>query len=176
MTIRLYDIPLEAEQIEEQLHENLGELTPDLEKRIAEFLSQGKAKIESAAIVVRSLLEDADVCRKEAHRLVERAGRLEASGDRLKNLILFAVDQGFSGKVKTAKFTIWGQTSAPLASFDLAPGVDINELMAFHPQFVRAPEPELNKVALKEAFKAGVIIPEEIVIEQREGTRYLRIK
>lgn len=174
--MKLYELPLEADQIEVELHTNLGELTPELEQRIAAFLSEGKAKIEAAAIVVKSLLSDADACTSEAERLAKRGAQLAASADRLKNLMLFAVDQGFAGKVKTAKFTIWGQTSAPGVGFDLAPGTDINELMAFHPQFVRAADPELNRTALKEAFKLGVVIPEEIVIEQRDGTRFLRIK
>jgi len=53
--MKLYEIPLEANEIEAQLYDNVGELTPELEGRIRAFLCQGKDKIESAAIVVNSL-------------------------------------------------------------------------------------------------------------------------
>jgi len=71
--MKLYDIPLEANEIEAQLYDNVGELTPELEGRIRAFLCQGKDKIESAAIVVNSLEEDAEICQAEAKRLIERA-------------------------------------------------------------------------------------------------------
>ena len=67
--MKLYDIPLEANEIEEKLHENIGELTPELEQRILAFLAQGKDKIESAAIVVNSLEEDAEICQDPAAKI-----------------------------------------------------------------------------------------------------------
>ena len=117
--MKLYEIPLEANAIEEQLFDNVGELTPDLEQRIKDFLSQGKDKIESAAVVIGSLEEDATICQAEAKRLIERAARLNQSADRLRGMVLCAVDLGFAGKVKTSKFTIWGQTSASVTHYDL---------------------------------------------------------
>ena len=174
--LKLYDIPLEANAIEEQLFDNVGEITPDLEQRIQAFLAQGKDKIESAAIVIGSLEEDAEICKGEAKRLIERAARLEQSADRLRGMVLCAVDLGFGGKVKTSKFTIWGQTSAPVTHYDLKAGVDIYQLIAAHPELVRAPEPELNKTALKETVKAGASLPEEIAVTNLQGTRFLRIK
>lgn len=176
MTLRLYEIPLEADQIEQELHENLGELTPELQARIEDFLAQGKAKIEAAAIVVKSMQADAKILKEEAQRLVERGTRLSLGADRLKMLMLFAVDQGFAGKVTTAKFTIWGQNSAAVTHFDVRPGTDINALMAKNPEFIRLAEPQLDKIALKEADKAGKFIPEEITVDRRDGTRFLRIK
>ena len=149
--MKLYDIPLEANAIEEQLFDNVGEITPDLEQRIQAFLAQGKDKIESAAIVIGSLEEDAEICKGEAKRLIERAARLEQSADRLRGMVLCAVDLGFGGKVKTSK-------------------------LAAHPELVRAPEPELNKTALKETVKAGASLPEEIAVTNLQGTRFLRIK
>jgi hypothetical protein len=174
--MKLYEIPLEANAIEEQLFDQVGELTPDLELRIKDFLSQGKDKIESAAVVVGSLEEDASICQAEAKRLIERAARLNAAGDRLRGMMLCAVDLGFGGKVKTAKFTIWGQTSGAVTQFNLKSGVDIYQLMASHPELVKAQDPELNKTALKETLKAGTPLPEEIAVTNLQGTRFLRIK
>ena len=174
--MKLYDIPVEANAIEEQLFENIGELTPELEQRIKDFLAQGKDKLEAAAVVIYSLEEDASICQSEAKRLIERAAQLNQSVDRLRGMVLCAVDLGFGGKVKTPKFTIWGQTSAPVTQFELKAGADIYQIMAAHPELIRAPDPELNKSALKETVKAGGAIPAEIAVVKLEGTRFLRIK
>jgi Gp157 protein len=176
VAMKLYEIPLEANAIEEQLYDQVGELTPELEQRIKAFLSQGKDKIESAAVVINSLEEDSSICQAEAKRLIERAAQLNQSADRLRGMVLCAVDLGFGGKVKTPKFTIWGQTSAPVTHFDLKAGADIYQLMATHPELVRASDPELNKSALKEAVRTGGAMPEEIAVVKLEGTRFLRIK
>jgi hypothetical protein len=174
--MKLYDIPLEANAIEEQLFDNIGELTPELEQRIKAFLSQGKDKIESAAVVIGSLEEDAAICQAEAKRLIERAAQLNQSADRLRGMVLCAVDLGFGGKVTTARYTIWGQTSGAVTQFELKAGVDIYQLMAAHPELVRAKDPELDKMALKETVKAGAAVPEQIAVVHLEGKRFLRIK
>jgi hypothetical protein len=172
----LYQIPVEANAIEEQLYENVGELTPELEERIRAFLCQGKDKIESAAIVIRSLEENAAICQGEAKRLIERAAQLNQSAERLRGMVLCAVDLGFGGKVRTDLFTIWGQNAAPVTQFEVKAGADIYALLAKAPQFLRAHDPELDKVTLKDAVKSGQEIPPEIAVVQLDGKRFLRIK
>jgi len=173
VTVKLYEIPIEANEIETVLADNYGELTPEMEQRIAGFLRDSKDKIESAAIVVKSLEDDAEVCRTEAERLLKRAQGLENGAARLKGLILFAIDEGFGGKIKTPKFTIWAQTSAATVSFELPPGSDIHSVPL---QFLRMKDPELDKQALKAALDAEIEIPAQIVVSEKPGTRYLRIK
>jgi len=174
--MKLYDIPIVANEIESQLAENYGELTPETEQRITDFLRDSKEKIESAAMVVRSLEADAEICQQEAERLMARAQGLFKGADRLKGLILFAVDEGFGGKIKTAKFTIWGQTSAVSTSFDLRPGADIYTLASAAPQFIHTKDPELDRHALRDAHKAELPLPDCITVIESPGTRYLRIR
>lgn len=171
--MKLYDIPIEANEIEAVLADTYGELTPEIEQRIAGFLREGKEKIEAAAIVVLSLEDDAQLCRQEAERLMKRANGLESGARHLKGLILFAVDEGFGGKIKTAKFTIWGQTSGAMICFELPPGGDIHAVPL---EFLRMKDPELDKQALKAAHDAELPIPEQIVVSEKPGTRFLRIK
>lgn len=171
--MKLYDIPIEANEIETVLADTCGELTPDIEQRIAAFLRESKEKVEAAAMVALSLEDDADVCKQEAERLLKRAAGLESGARHLKGLMLFAVDEGFGGKIKTAKFTIWGQSSAATVSFELPPGGDVHAVPL---QFLRMKDPELDKQALKAAYEAELVIPEQIVISEKPGTRYLRIK
>lgn len=172
----LYQIPIEATQIEQELAENYGELTPELEQRIVEFVGQGKEKVEAAACVVKSLEDDAGVCQLEAERLMKRAKGLQTAAARLKGLLLDAVDRGFGGKLKTPKFTIWGQTSATTVHFDLKPEADIYLLSTQEPWCVRMLDPELDKVALKDAHKLGKPLPYCVTATENPGTRYLRIK
>lgn len=170
--MKLYEIPEMFRELEVSLTESEGELTPELEKKFDDFLRSGKDKLEAGAMVMRGFELEADACKQEAHRLTVRALALENNATRLKRLILYALDGAFAGKVKTALFTIWGQTSAPTQSIDLAPMVDLKDLPE---TFVRVKR-ELAKDAVKDALKKGEAIPEEIIVTEMPGTRFLRVK
>lgn len=170
--MKLYEIPIEFAELESVLIERDGELTPELEKRFDDFLRAGKDKLEAGAMVVRGFEMEAEACEAEAKRLKERAGSLENNSQRLKRMILVALDAAFDGKVKTPLFTIWGQTSAPTTSIDVDPGTDLALLPA---AFVRVKH-ELVKDAIKSAVKAGEALPAEIIVTTLPGTRFLRIK
>lgn len=118
--MNLYDISLEGLQIADLLIENEGELTPELEARLDELMIAGPERIEAAAMVVRHLEADMLACSQEAQRLAERAASFSRNVASLKRRMTFAVDAAFSGKVKTARFSIWTQKSADTVAFDLA--------------------------------------------------------
>lgn len=170
--MKLYEIPTEFALLEQALIDNDGELTPELEKSLDDFLRSGKDKIEGGAMVMRGLELEAETCKAEARRLQERATSLENNAGRLKKLVLYALDGAFSGKVKTALFTIWGQTSAPTTNLDLEPGTELNCLPE---RFVRV-KYELAKDVVKDALKKGEEIPAEIIVTELPGTRFLRVK
>lgn len=172
----LYDIPIEAEQIEIELSETYGELTPELEARISDFIAASKDKVEAAAAVVRSLEADAGIVQAEAERMRQRAVGLQAGADRLKDLMLQVVDRTFDGKLKTPRFTIWGQNAAKKVTAELVPGTDVYKLAAMEPWAFRTKDPELNIQAIKDAVKQGKSIPDGIFVQEGEGTRFLRIK
>jgi hypothetical protein len=174
--MKLYDISIEAEQIEAELSETYGELTPEMEARISEFIAASKDKVEAAAAVVRSLEADAGIVQTESERMRERAAGLQRGADRLKELILQVVDRAFDGKLKTPRFTIWGQNAAKKLVVDLVPGTDVYRLAATEPWAFRTKDPELNLQAIKDAVKTGTPIPEGIHVEEGEATRFLRIK
>jgi hypothetical protein len=171
--MKLYDIPAEAEQIESLLEESQGELTPEIEQKLKDFVEGGKEKLEHAAAIVKSLTSQAGACKEEASRLSARKASLEANADRLKALMLTAVDGGFNGKIKTSFFTIWGQTSKATVSFSLAEGVDP---WTIPEEFSRVVAPELDKVKLQQAHKEGKAIPEIIKCEEKPGIRFLQIR
>lgn len=170
--MKLYEVPAEFALLEQALIENDGELTPELEKTLDDFLRSGKDKIEGGAMVMRGLEIEAEACKTEAKRLAERATALDNNADRLKKLVLYALDGAFGGKIKTALFTIWGQTSAPTVNLDLEPGAELNCLPE---KFVRV-KYELAKDVVKDALKKGEEIPAEIIVTEMPGTRFLRVK
>ena len=170
--MNLYQVPIEFAELELALIESAGELSPELEQRFDAFLRAGKDKIEAGAMVVRGFEIEAEACKQESKRLVERSAALEKNAARLKKLILFALDGAFAGKVKTSLFTVFAQTSAACVSFDLAPGADLASL----PESCVRIRRELATDAIKQMVKAGESLPEEIIVTEVPGTRYLRIR
>jgi hypothetical protein len=171
--MQLYQIPAEAYEIEMLLEQSEGEITPEIEEKLKAFVDGGKEKLEHAAAVVKSLQAQADACKEESARLSARKASLESNADRLKGLMLLAVDKGFNGKVKTSFFTIYGQTSKSTVSFSIAEGVDP---WTIPEEFARVKPPELDKEKLQQAYKSGQPIPEIIKAEERPGVRFLQIR
>lgn len=173
--MKLYEIPMEFAELEQALVESEGELSAELEKRFDDFMCGGKDKIEAGAMVIRTLEREAEACKTEATRLKDRMASHEKNADRLKRLVLTALDSAFDGKVKTPLFTIWGQTSAATQSIDVAPGETLEELSARVPEFVRM-KYELDRDAIKTSYKQGKPMPEGIIVSDVPGTRFLRIR
>jgi len=171
----LYQTTVEGMELTRILEEMDGELTPELEARLDKFLSEGKQSIEAALFVRRNLESNADQCRQEAERLWARAKSFETQKASLSQRILWAVDLAFGGKLKTARFTAWGQSSAATCEYTLAPDVDIVEFHKSNPDLVRL-KAELNKSALNDVVKDGGIVPREVVVEEHEGKRGLRVR
>lgn len=209
--LSLYDIALEGFLLEDIFDANGGELTPELEDRLDTLLREGPQKIESAAMVTREMEATADICRSEAKRLTERALSLEKQAKKLKDRIVVALDAAFSGKVKTALFTIYTQKAADSLSVEIAEEYTADQLHEDHPELTKT-EYSLDKSAAralwdqnKETYKAAKaiieksatakpeetapteqevawareivkVIPDCIVIEEKQGSRYLRIR
>lgn len=159
--MKLYEIPAEIDAIEQELIDNEGEITPELEARWQAIMIQGFDKIEGAAMVVRAIEASQKSCKEEAKRLTERAKRHERNAERLQSLMIYAVnavgkprekDGELKGhNVKTSLFSIRTQRSAPGVTIEQREGADLQELHEVHPELVRVKyEPnieELKKLA-----------------------------
>lgn len=168
----LYELTMEGQMLMEHLAATDGELTPELEAQFDELLRSGKDKLNGAACVVRSLEANAEACKAEATRLLQRSASFVRQAESLKGRMLAAVDAAFDGKVKTPLFTIWGQTSAPTVAFEIAADADLGKV---NPELVRT-RMELDRARCQELHKAGVSLPREIAVMEKPGTRYLRIR
>ena len=171
----LYDLTSEGLEIFDMLSDNLGELTPELEERLNKLMLEGPERIEAAAMVVRSLEANAAACEAESQRLRDRAKAFDAQADRLKQRMTKCLDTAFSGKVKTPLFSIWTQKSADRTVADLVPGVTAEMLHSERPDLVRV-KMELDREKAVSEYKAGNPLPELVLFEEKEGTRYVRIR
>ena len=171
----LYDLSHEGLEIFDMLADNLGELTPELEARLDKLMLEGPERIEAAAMVVRSLEQNAKACEEESDRLRERAKSFEAQAGSLKKRMTACLDIAFNGKVKTPLFSIWTQKTADKTLADLVPGITAEILHQERPDLVRV-KYELDREKCVAAWKAKELLPELILFEEKEGSRYVRIK
>ena len=174
--LTLYDISLEGMLIADILTENEGELTPELESRLDTLMREAPDRIEAAAMVLRQFEANAAICKQEIERLNERKASFENQVDKLKERIRLAVDAAFNGKVKTPRFTIWTQKAADSVAFDLAEEFTLEMLQQDHPALVKT-ELKLDKAAIKAIYERQPdTLPEAIFVDEKEGSRYLRVK
>ncbi len=171
----LYDLTSEGLQIFDMLEENLGELTPELEERLDKLMLEGPARIEAAAMVVRTLESNSAACEMEADRLRTRSKAFSEQADRLKKRMTVCLDTAFNGKVKTPLFSVWTQKSADRVVAELVPGVTPEMLAEERPDLVRV-KMELDREKCVAERKAGNPLPELLLFEDRPATRYVRIK
>lgn len=170
----LYSITQEGMELNDILTATDGEITPELELRLDEWLKSGKGKIDAACKVVQSLTASADACLEESKRLNERTSSFLRNRDMLKDRILGAVDLAFGGKVKTDLFTVWGQTSADTFAVDIAADCDLKALHAADPELVKVGY-ALDKAKCRQLIKDGTEI-NGVTVQENPGKRYLRIK
>ena len=171
----LYDLTQEGLEIFDMLSDNLGELTPELEQRLDKLMLEGPQRMEAAAMVVRTLEQNAAACEAESDRLRQRAKSFGEQIDRLKKRMTSCLDTAFSGKVKTPLFTIWTQKSADRTIAELMPGITPEILQKERPDLVRV-KMELDREKAVTELDAGRPLPELILFERKEGTRYVRIR
>lgn len=97
----IYNITTELEDIFLELEENGGELTPELEERLAITQESLKSKLDSYRKAYTVLNLEAESCKKEEQRLAVLRKTKENNAERLKCVMLDAViaygDLGKSG-------------------------------------------------------------------------------
>lgn len=85
--MRLYEITDELREIEHQLIESFGELTPEIEARLEKLQGARKEKVQNICRLVQNLQRTAEAAIAEASRLGELAKARKAGADRLKNYL-----------------------------------------------------------------------------------------
>ena len=97
--MNIFNISQELEDIFYQIEENGGELTPELEERLAITEDKLYDKLDSYRRVYSKFMSDAKTCKEEETRIAKLRKTKENQAERLKDTMLTAVQQfGALGK------------------------------------------------------------------------------
>ncbi|MGB1125796.1 MAG: siphovirus Gp157 family protein [Phycisphaeraceae bacterium] len=172
MSRTLYDITADMREIDHLLATLEGDISdPAIDEAITEWIeemdSDLKGKVDGYAAYVTELLALAAARNDEAKRLKERAKVNENAAKRLKDRLLWALQERGIDKVETLRYTVSVSTAGGMQKLDVQ--VPAEELP---PRFQKVTIDADNK-AIREAIAAGEEVDGATLMER--GT-VLRIK
>lgn len=158
----LFDLSAQMAQIEDQLYENGGELTPELEKEMTETQESLMEKVDGYNALYQKMGAMAADCKAEIDRLTKIKKTAENAQKRLKERLLFNMHafglQKLEGRL--CKMSIMKSKSLNvdegLMLKDFQKEIDgLNRLL---PSWCTV-KVDISKTAIKEAFKGTDLLP-----------------
>lgn len=147
----IYSINEEYVRLMQEVEEMGGELTPDMEQRLAINEEQWQQKLEAYAKIVMNYKAEAEAKKAEADRLAAAAKAAENNAERLKATILFFLQS--TGRRKEAA----GNFQFSLRDTE---AVQVTDEAALPENFmVTKVSQSPDKKAIKEAIKGGAKVP-----------------
>lgn len=150
--MNLYQIDKQYVEIINELYENGGELTPEIEERMAENAMSFEEKGENYMKAIRNLEADSKRFDEEKKFYDDKAKRAAKTADTLKKILVIAMQN------RDLKKKDFGSMSASLRRSE---SVNINDnfFTDINAKYIREKvTKEPDKVAIKEAIKNGVEI------------------
>jgi len=154
--MRLYEISKEFEALYEMANEAEGDELIELYNELHESLSD---KLENSGKVLKQLQADADALKAEEARLKQRRQVVENNIDKLKELMMSAMNSCGESKIKTQLFSF---------SIRASESVKITDESLLTDGYIRVKTVrEPDKKAIKETLDKGVDVEgAEIVINE----------
>jgi predicted double-glycine peptidase len=149
----LFNIDAELYEVYNEIENNGGEMTPELEAALEISEAERLTKGEGYVYVIKQLKSQAEMIKAEAKRLQELAKRYENSADKLADTLLQSVVA--HGQIKTAFVTISSRKSK---------SVSITDESLLGAEFLRI-KTEPNKTAIKEALESGQEVQGALIVE-----------
>jgi len=148
MRISIYQIEQSYNQLAEELIENGGELTPELEQSLAITEEQLQNKSVAYSFVIKEMDADIDIIDAEIKRLQAAKKQREKASEYLKDRIKNAMDLFSIYEIKTPLVKI---------NFRKSETVEVENVNALPAAYkvVKVTE-QADKVAIKAALKDGV--------------------
>ena len=106
--MNIFEIKQELQTIFDELEENGGELTPELAEQLLIKQEEFKDKVEAYTNAIKLLEGDVALIKNEQKRLKELVDRKQKTIDKLKDIILLAVDQFGEVNRNNVKFLDYG--------------------------------------------------------------------
>lgn len=153
----LYEINAELLALLEQVDEETGELTCDLDALEALNLEREK-KLEGLALYIKNLAAEATAIKAEAKALTERQKAAEYKAARARQ---YLADQLRGEKFKTPRVAVtWRKSVAT----EISEGVTWE---SFDERFLKYKDPEISLTAIREAIVAGETVPGAALVERQ---------
>jgi len=149
----LFNIDAELYEVYNEIENNGGEMTPELEATLEITEAERLTKGEGYVYVIKQLRSQADMIKSEIKRLQELAKRYENSADKLSDTLLQSVVA--HGQIKTALVTISSRKSK---------SVSITDESLLGAEYLRI-KTEPNKTAIKEALESGQEVQGALIVE-----------
>ena len=91
--MNIFEISKELESVFDELEENGGELTEELEKKLSISQDEFRSKVNAYLSIIKNIESDVDCCDKEIKRLQSVKKSKQNTIDRLKNILVWAIDK-----------------------------------------------------------------------------------
>lgn len=149
----LFNINAELYEVYNEIENNGGEMTPELEAALEITEAERQIKGEGYVHVIKQLRSQSEMIKNEAKRLYDLAKKYENSAGVLSDKLLDSVVA--HGQIKTAFVTISSRKSK---------SVSITDESLLGAEFMRI-KTEPNKTAIKEAIEAGQEVQGALIVE-----------
>jgi hypothetical protein len=149
----LFNIDAELYEVYNEIENNGGEMTPELEATLEITEAERLTKGEGYVYVIKQLRSQSDMIKSEIKRLQEIEKRYQNSADKLANTLLQSVVA--HGQIKTALVTISSRKSK---------SVSITDESLLQAEYLRI-KTEPNKTAIKEALESGQEVQGALIVE-----------
>jgi len=162
--LNLFQIQKEYLDINRELIESGGEITPELEKQLVLNQSQLATKAQGYVYVIKQNEGNVNIIEEEIKRLQELKRRFKNANDRLGSAVLNALELYELDKIEMPTMTIGTRKSSRL---------DITDEAKIPHKFIKIKqETMIDKNAIKEALKNG----EKVKGVQINEVKHLSIK
>lgn len=157
--LNLFQIQKEYLELNRELIESGGELTPEMEKQLVLNKSQLATKAQGYAYVIKQNEANTKIVDEEIKRLQEIKKRLGKANNHLGLALLNAIDLFELDKIELPTITVGTQRSSSL---------QITDESKIPLKFIKIKqETMIDKVAIKEAIKNGETIRGAEIIENK---------
>lgn len=153
----LYHIEQELNEINETLISSGGELSPELEQRLAITQQELETKATNYGFVIMQNQSEVDVIDAEIKRLTALKKNLETTNEKLKEAVSFAMQSYGIFEVKTPTLKL---------SFRQSESVQIEDENKLDGKYFTY-KPTVDKTAIKNDIKSGLIVNGASIVKKQ---------
>lgn len=164
----LYLIASDLDVLADLLYESGGELTPEIELRLAQLEGEFEQKAEGIGLLVKNVTAMASMVKAERQALAERETKLTGTAARLKDYLKTHMEQIGRPKIETPKIKLAIQNNGgnPAVKYE-------GEVLALPDRFIKTVTTHsVNVEEVLAAHKSGEVLPAGLTVER--GT-HLRV-